>query len=560
MNFIIKNWINLVLYLLLLVLLIPILSTKYFPSEDGPFHVQSAVAYINYDNPDTPIFKEYFEKNANSKTNMLVYVIISSLCLIFSPELSERILIISYAILMFQSFKYLLSRISRSNGFIMFLFLPFILNYTIHLGFYNFSFSIVLFFFTFGYWIEHYKLLDWKNIIVLSISSILMFFFHPVSLVMYYIATGAMILWVLLFNIKIFQNLVLNPKVEIKIDYHFFFKYLVSLLPTIILFLLFIQSQGGGIQLNLYFWQIKARVFDLITLSSLYSFTVYELVLSTILSLSIFTLVLIKLFSRIKNIECNNKSDVLLFISIIYLIIYFISPDDLVGGTMLIIRLLLFLFFILLLWLGDFNYPKWIVKIVILLGIFITISYSVIYTFKYKEIDKQIAEYLSCVELIDSNSVILNLSGSQRARNPDGTFISDKVGPFWNIGSRVSYYKPVVDLSNPLGWLDYGLLNYRSSLNPEVLLHGKGKPYRIGSKKILEYPLKSKGRIDYVILWNYKYFDDTEKYNSRLGMFLRVITNNDEKSIIDTRTQLSLGYNLIFTSRTGLLELYRKIP
>lgn len=442
----------------------------------------------------------------------------------------------------------------------MFLFLPFILNYPIHLGFYNFSFSVVLFFITFGYWIQNYKLLDWTHTIVLAISSVLMFFFHPVSLVMYYIATGATILWALMSNMKIFQKLVLNSKEQIKIDYHYLIKYIVSLLPTIILFLIFINRQGGGIQLNLHLWQVKARFFDLITLSSLYSFTVYELVLSTILSIFIFTLVLIKFISRVKNPESSNKSDVLLFISVIYIIIYFVSPDDLVGGNMLIIRLLLFPFFMLLLWLADFNYPLRIIKIISFLGILITISYSIIYSFKYKEIDTQIAEYLTCVRLIDSNSVILNLSGSQRARNPDGAFISDKVGSFWNVGSRISYYKPIVDLSNPMGWLGYGILDYRSGLNPQELLHGKGKPYWIGSKKILEYPIKSKRRIDYVILWNYKYFNDTEKYNSRLGMFLRVIPNNNKKDIINVRTQLDLGYKLIYTSQKGVLELYKRVP
>lgn len=228
------------------------------------------------------------------------------------------------------------------------------------------------------------------------------------------------------------------------------------------------------------------------------------------------------------------------------------------GGSMLICRLLLFPFFISLLWVADFNFPILLKKIILFLAVSITITYSGIYTFKYKEINKQISEYVSCVGMISPNSVVLNISGNQRAKKPDGSFISDKVASFVNIGGRISYYKPVVDLSNYMAWSDYGILDFRSEYNPNEFLHEAGKNYFTGSKNILKYPQVSRGRIDYVILWNYKYYD--ENYNAIKGKVLRKGLNPDQETIKDVRNQLDLGFDLIYISQTGLLELYRKIP
>lgn len=560
MNFFSKNGFNILVFLILLVVLMPILLNKYFPSEDGAMHVHSALAYINYNNPEAPIYKEFYKQNSNPEPNVLVYFMISFLSLIFSPVAAEKIVIVLYIILMFLSFKYLLSRITKENGFILFLFFPFILNYPIHLGFYNFSFSLILFFTAFGYWVGHYKSLNWINVSILIVLTVFMFFFHPVPLIMFYIASGAMMIWHILSSSKIFQGNITDKENQTKSYLNDIPKYIISQLPTIILFLMFLNRQSGsGINLNLNLWNIKNRIIELVSLSSLYSFKDYELVLSTLLSMIIITLVIIKLVYRIKNLKTKDNADIFLFVTIIYAFVYLLAPDALAGGMMLICRLLLFPFFIVLLWLANYEFSHRTKKLISFLGIIITVSYSIIYSIKYKEIDDQIDEYVSCVDFIRPNSVLLHVAGDQRARKFDGGIISDKTASFMNIGGRISYYKPVVELSNMVGWTGYGIVDFRPELNPNEYLHEKGKDYFASSKKILEYPKISTGRIDYVILWNYRYFSD-HRQNSILGNIHRNLMNPDEKTIADIRSQLKLGYDLIFTSRTGLLELYRLKP
>jgi hypothetical protein len=160
--------------------------------------------------------------------------------------------------------------------------------------------------------------------------------------------------------------------------------------------------------------------------------------------------------------------------------------------------------------------------------------------------------------MINPNSVILHVAGDQRARKMNGELISDKTASFMNIGGRISYYKPVVELSNMVAWTGYGIIDYRPSLNPNNFLHEKGKDYFVGSKKILDYSDLTNGRIDYVLLWNYKFFDDKSD-NTFREKFHRNASNPDEVTIMDIKGQLDHGYELIFKSKNGLLELYKKL-
>jgi hypothetical protein len=97
MKYLKNNWYHILSYLVVIVVLLPILLNKYFPSEDGAMHVHSALAYVNYENPDAPIYKEYYKQNSNPEPNVLVYFMISFLSLIFSPVISEKIMDLSYS-------------------------------------------------------------------------------------------------------------------------------------------------------------------------------------------------------------------------------------------------------------------------------------------------------------------------------------------------------------------------------------------------------------------------------------------------------------------------------
>lgn len=54
-------------------------------------------------------------------------------------------------------------------------------NYLLHMGFYNFSYSLPMFFFVVGYWLKYQNRFTLRNTVTLSLLSLLLYFCHLTS-------------------------------------------------------------------------------------------------------------------------------------------------------------------------------------------------------------------------------------------------------------------------------------------------------------------------------------------------------------------------------------------
>src|SRR5207247_715765 len=70
-----------------------------------------------------------------------------------------------------------------------------IYSFPLHMGFYNFCYSLAVCFFTVGYWIRHHERWTRRTTISLGLLSLLLYFCHGASLIMAYIAITVLILW-----------------------------------------------------------------------------------------------------------------------------------------------------------------------------------------------------------------------------------------------------------------------------------------------------------------------------------------------------------------------------
>jgi len=132
----------------------PIFVGQYFVTLDGPSHLYNAKVWSFLVFDFKPFLSGFYA------TNTLVPNTIShfglSILLTFLPAfIAEKILVIGYVFLFAYSFRYLLKSFDESNMLLTYLIFPFIFSYPFLLGFYNFSFGIVLLFFSIGYWLRH---------------------------------------------------------------------------------------------------------------------------------------------------------------------------------------------------------------------------------------------------------------------------------------------------------------------------------------------------------------------------------------------------------------------
>jgi len=169
---------------LLIVHLVPIWAFPYFVTLDGPAHVDNAAALRSYLQSDQTVLQEYYTLNLRLVPNWFTNIVLAVLMGFVSPTTAEKLVLSAYVLLLPLSVRYALAGISERAISFSVLSFPVIYNYLFHYGFYNFLFSIVMFFFALGYWLRYHGSLSLRNISALSGLILLLYFCHGTSLLL----------------------------------------------------------------------------------------------------------------------------------------------------------------------------------------------------------------------------------------------------------------------------------------------------------------------------------------------------------------------------------------
>ncbi len=535
---------NLLLLILILVHLVPVWILQYFPSQDGPVHIENANIILNYFHPEESILREYYVFNTHLEPTWLGHFVLASLLYLLPILTAEKIFLSGYIILLPLSIRYALRGIRPDSGFLAFLMFPFIFNYPLHMGFYSFSYSLPVFFFLVGYWIRRREQLTLPETVRLAFLSLLLYFCHIVSLVMAYVGIGLLTLWVVLFDL-------IQDKPERSFDFPVLWKtfgrrvvpLIFAFLPTVILAVAFLFRRGVaspeiGIRRSFH-WLLR----DLIQMESLVSFQKEESWCSIGLGILFAALVFYLVASKIRWRRLY-RWDGLLAVVLGYVLIYFFAPNAMSEGSFITDRLNLYPFFGLVLWLGVSSYPRSVKRGGMLVAIVITVASLGLHTLKYSELNHYLAEYLSGMRLIEPNRTLLPLAFDSRGHGPDGRVLSLKVRPFLHASGYIAAKRHVVEFTNyEAGAYRYFPVLFRSNLNPydHIGMKDRSIVWEPPQVDFLTYGKRTGGRVDYVLVW---------------GIQEHQRSHEATKSI---DRQLKEGYDLIYTSpETGLMQLYQR--
>ncbi len=171
-------------WLLVLVLLhlLPIWLFEYFPTQDGPIHLSNAKVFLEYDNPACPVLPEYYRLNSGIGPNWFSLLSLAGLLRLFSPAIAEKLLLSAYVLALLGSAYFAILGISRRNRFLLLLVFPFVFNYFVFLGFYNFIFGLPFVFLFLGIVLRSGSRLGWREASLLALASVLAFFIHPLTM------------------------------------------------------------------------------------------------------------------------------------------------------------------------------------------------------------------------------------------------------------------------------------------------------------------------------------------------------------------------------------------
>ncbi|MDP7280306.1 MAG: hypothetical protein QGG39_10550 [Candidatus Poribacteria bacterium] len=438
-----RDWQNSLFLGMTILYLLPIWSIQFFPTQDGPSHVYNALIIKEYFNTDRyPLFQQYYNLNLQPMPNWFGHTVMAILMFALDPLIAEKLMLTGYVVLFLYSGRYLIASVDPAKKGLSFILFPFVYNYLLQMGFYNFSYSLGFCLLAIGYWWKHHQQLQIKSAILFNLIIVCCYFSHMVSTVIALLSVA--ILWLVTIRPTNYQRHLLQ---------------IPMLFPSCIFPFWFIFSHGT--KSNRAHWASQ-RLYDYFTrLEVLFSFNRFQIYLGQAIAVCFLLLFLLKILTE--KIDWRRrrpraeKSDGFLLVSLICLILYIYVPDGMSGGGFITHRLSLYPFLILLPWL---TLTKWRFVKICGSGLLVLIALvNFVYIIDlYPKLDKDMQEFRAGLAKVAPNSRILPLIFDSRGR-------CQRIGMFLHAIGYYCAYTGGIEWDNYEANTDYFPVRFKPELN-----------------------------------------------------------------------------------------------
>ncbi len=506
-------------FLIVFVSFIPILSSKYFPTIDGPAHLHNAnlLRHIWFEGNTTLL--QFFDFNKELNSNLVNHVWFALAGLFLPSYLVEKSILIFYVIALPYSFRYAVKNIvssDESTKLASYLIFPFIYSFPFCIGFFNFCIGLPFIFWITGMWLKNQNNRNGKTTIVLTLVSTVLYFTHVFN----FLLLGLILFFVILK--QLYQNR------KNKFEWKQFVRPAIVFLPGIVLFLSFLlnnskfEHEPPRHLSNERLTELLVDLGPIITLNK-----EKEIAFAQTIFYSICLLVVLVIINNLrKRKEETTKNNLFWFVlSVIVLLIYFVCPDWLSSGGFISIRVLLFFFLMIIVWIGASALPPIQLFLPVTVIVVTHILFMNYHNDETKVLSSDAEEATSAEFMMEENTVLLPLNYSNN----------------WihiNYGSYVSTEKAIVNLDNyeatkphfPLIWKKgesvYDLMKHYGDKNPPCT-------------NIANYENTTHHKIDYVSRWCFG-------------------GDNNDSCSIETSKVLAEKFELVFESPRKRLQLFKR--
>ena len=493
--------------LVILVYVLPIWVFKYFPSQDGPCHIYNSFILRHYNDPEYR-FNEFYEIRKSPVPNWASHASMMLLMYVVPPLIAEKVLLTCYVVLMSVSMLYLLSAVGGGRTPLVFIGVPFIYNYLLLMGFYNFMLSVALLMLVIGYWWKHFETFRVKNMLVLGLLLVALYFCHLVSLAL------------ALFSIAVIAILSLIPRFS---KWKQALLSLLCMLPAIGLTLYYTTTRGtehspGPWKLGR-LWEYFIRNESLAYYSES-QILIGKFVTGVLVIFFFYTLVRDHFLTKEWRFGLRlHRKDFFLLLFVAFFVIYLKAPDVISGGSFIKRRLGFLPFLIIIPWL-SWDMPKLARGVsagVLILLATVHLTYASYY---HKILSDDMKVYTSGYDAVERNKVVLPLA-------------FDRSGKAWRIGMflhSLGYYGCItgcIELDNYEATTSYFPTFFKPDLHRPELTTIEQKP---GEVDIAKYA----GDIDYIITWALPAKSETE---TRIMEHYSLIRHNGNLKIFSRMTE-----------------------
>ena len=497
---------TLILAAVVLVQLLPVWLLPFFPTQDGPVHTTIARVLRDYDEddhrPESHVLRDVFELNGEAVPNRFIYFLLADVLRFVSVPTAEKILLSAYVILLPLAVRWAVVGVAPGNASLAVLALPFTFNYLLNMGFYNFSVSLVAFFFALGWWLRCVRDGDrfgpWAALVFAGLS-VWVYFCHAVTLVALLATVGAAAVG--------------------RRDWRGLAWLALAGLPSAVLTF----SYAGEVGDYRGWLPFLSRLRRLATLNSLESVDFWTDLPAALLAVALAAVAFRLLTRKQQNFRETGLGLAVLVLGVLALA----APQAMGIGNFITDRLVLFPWMVLIPLLAAFEHSPRSRLGLEILGAGIALGMLGLLVPRWQEANLYLAEMAPAFERVEPGSTYLPLAFSWEGEAPDGGPVMHRVLPFLHAGDQVSARRSVANLNLFAAGTDAFPIRYRPERDPYTHL-------RTPNGWVLS------DEVDYVLIWWPTISDPKILGTGRLLV------------------ELGAGYDRVYTSPRDLVRLYRR--
>jgi hypothetical protein len=461
-------WVRRIFWALALLYVIPFWVVDYVPTTDGPCHLYNAWVMHQLDNrAEFPRFAEYYRVNPRPNPNWLTQGTLYLLFQVVPPLLAEKVLLSGYVLLFLGGVWTLAGAVRPEVRWPALLAFPFVFSQIFQMGFYNFSLSLGLVFFTLAYWWKGRDGFSAGFAVKLNFLLLVLWFAHVVSFCLTLFAIG--VLWLVTL-----RRDELRPRLL----------QIPALLPLLALPVWFALQHGQV-------WRATTLstgelVLYLLRLEVLLTFSDVQLWGGALLALFFLALLVLTLAARIVRRAWQwHPEDGFLLLALLVVAIYFLSPAGIGGGSLIKQRLTLYPYLFLIPWLAPRLGKAVRGGLIAALALLAAVNLGYV-VYWYDVLGREMEAYLAGLEKAAPNTRLLPLLFDRSS--------AAVIGPYGHAAGYAAIEKGLIDWDNYSAPSETFPVQLTRRLRALTIWKIEGDP--------ANFPLnRNRREIDYVYTW-----------------------------------------------------------
>lgn len=519
---------------LVLLHVLPIWLVRWFPSQDGPLHVENVLALLGY--RGSPLLQHWYVTNFGAQPNWLTQALLAGLLQWVGPHTAEKLVLTGYTVLFPLAFRSLLPR-GRDGWWAALAAFPFVHAFPFQMGFWNFCYGLALALLAVGFWQRTRGRLGPARWLALAALSLLLFLAHSVAFAGAGVAIGALLAWRVALALSRARGRPARRRAVLRGYALRAGALALAVAPGTALLAAWTIAHADRATSRLPLGELAAK---LATAYALVSIDRRDIPLACAVSLVLFVAVVHLALLRATSTRTLRPHDGWLVAAIAFVILYFAIPEVVAAGAHVSDRLSLLAFLSVTAWITAGAAPAIAVRRVALSLAAIAVVAAGVRFEKQRVISGYVEEYVAAAGALPRDRVLLPVPVSPYGpRDENGRNLGYRVKPFLHATGWIVARNGGVDLKNSQAFTDHSPVRFPDANNPFLMFAGSLARME-DTPPCIDLGAAARAQVDYVLVYGIT----PEALASPCGARLE--------------RELRSGYEPVFRSiPTGLLEVWR---